>query len=477
MLGKRNLGQDNLGPSDDPDNDVGDLTEAFDAERLKGEKPPIPASEAAFTSAQIKTLPHLATANLFEERLHERRLRGDRRPADRLQVLRRLQERQADRPVPGRRQSAADPVARHADLGHLDALTQRGSRAPARGPDNPRGRRPAASVLSFDRKPRAKDHRCFAGLSELSFSPPCLALACARRRAQTLASIKASHHLDCGTVQSVDDWNGEDIHGDLSALGGEICRAVAVAILGGSKGSRVQAFPAEPEALAALKAGKIQLAVGISPSATVATQFGVGFGPPVFYNSATHPGCQSRAASSTSRACAIRVICALDMSPPERTLRDELTARNISYALQAHSEQGELDAAVAVRRCVGTGMESRLAQSRANFHARTSDFVFLPERLALAPVVPAYPDKDRAFGLIVDWTVSALIEAEALGITKDNVAEAAQPRGHAGRSASRPRLRHRAGAWPGARLGREGHRGHRQLRGDFRANDGQALSA
>ena len=62
-LGKRNLGQDNLGPSDDPDNEVGDLTEAFDAERLKGDRPPIPASEAAFTLAQIKTLPHLATAN------------------------------------------------------------------------------------------------------------------------------------------------------------------------------------------------------------------------------------------------------------------------------------------------------------------------------------------------------------------------------------------------------------------------------
>jgi general L-amino acid transport system substrate-binding protein len=69
-------------------------------------------------------------------------------------------------------------------------------------------------------------------------------------------------------------------------------------------------------------------------------------------------------------------------------------------------------------------MESRLAQSRANFHASVSDFVFLPERLALAPVVPAYPDKDRAFGRVVDWTISALIEAEALGITKENVAEA-----------------------------------------------------
>ncbi len=62
-LGKANLGQNNLEPSDDPDNNVGDLTEAFDDARLKGEQAPIPASAAIFTSAQIQTLPHLATAN------------------------------------------------------------------------------------------------------------------------------------------------------------------------------------------------------------------------------------------------------------------------------------------------------------------------------------------------------------------------------------------------------------------------------
>ncbi len=67
-LGKINLGQDNLGPSDGPDNGIGDLTEAFDTDRLTGEKPPIPASAATFTPAQIKTLPHLATLNYSPNR-------------------------------------------------------------------------------------------------------------------------------------------------------------------------------------------------------------------------------------------------------------------------------------------------------------------------------------------------------------------------------------------------------------------------
>ncbi len=58
-LGQANLGQPNLGPADDPANDLGDLTEAFDYDILQGNKPPIPASQATFTPTQVSTLPHL----------------------------------------------------------------------------------------------------------------------------------------------------------------------------------------------------------------------------------------------------------------------------------------------------------------------------------------------------------------------------------------------------------------------------------
>lgn len=58
-LGATTLGQPNLGPSDDPANELGDLTEAFDSDILLGNKPPLPASAAAFSTAQINSLPHL----------------------------------------------------------------------------------------------------------------------------------------------------------------------------------------------------------------------------------------------------------------------------------------------------------------------------------------------------------------------------------------------------------------------------------
>ncbi len=241
--------------------------------------------------------------------------------------------------------------------------------------------------------------------------------------AQTLDAIRAAKHMQCGTVQAADDWNGQDTHGDLSALGGEVCRAVATAILG-VDAVTIHTYPAEPELLAALQSGAVQLAVGISPSATVAMRSGVGFGPPVYFDSVRALVAKSAGITGLD-GLRDKLICAMNLSEPQRMLQEVMAARGIAYGLQAHSEQGEMDAAIAVRRCTaGVAMESRLADSRADFPAAAPEFVFLPERIGIAPVVPAYRHGDQAFGLLVGATVSALLEAEALGVSADNVAAA-----------------------------------------------------
>jgi len=51
----------NYGPSDDPANTLGDLTDAFDYGILQGTKAPLSSSLATFTPTQVATLPHLAT--------------------------------------------------------------------------------------------------------------------------------------------------------------------------------------------------------------------------------------------------------------------------------------------------------------------------------------------------------------------------------------------------------------------------------
>ncbi len=64
-LGKATLGQPNLGPSDDPDNEVGDLTEAFDLEILRGNKRPLSPSQAYIPPAVVNSLPHYASSKQY----------------------------------------------------------------------------------------------------------------------------------------------------------------------------------------------------------------------------------------------------------------------------------------------------------------------------------------------------------------------------------------------------------------------------
>jgi general L-amino acid transport system substrate-binding protein len=239
-----------------------------------------------------------------------------------------------------------------------------------------------------------------------------------------IPAIQGAGRLVCGTIEPVDDWDGRGEHGDLSSLGSAMCEAVAVAVMGAKAPVEIIRFPAEAEALQAVKAGQVHLAVGLSPSTEDAVQFGVAFGRPVFYDTQRF---MVPAAANFKGVADLRgnLICAMNNTPSEQRLRDFMTERKIAYGLQAHSEQGEMDASVAVAHCAaGSALESRLAESRADFPANAPEFVFLPERFGLEPVAPAYRSGDQRFALLVDMTVSALVEAEALGITQANVTDA-----------------------------------------------------
>ena len=91
------------------------MTEAFDYDILQGNKPPIPASQATFTPAQVSALPHLGAHACAAIGM----LPTDYRSQDD------YTQRQPDRPAAGRLQPPPDPVARHAERRQLDALTNR----------------------------------------------------------------------------------------------------------------------------------------------------------------------------------------------------------------------------------------------------------------------------------------------------------------------------------------------------------------
>ena len=423
QLAQQNLGQSNYGPSDDPANNLGDLTEVFDYTRMQNNTP-ISPSVATFSTAQITTLPHLATANYSPNGYTNGACQAiGILPTDFPSVAA-YQGRSADRPLPARRQPAVRQLARHTHHRWLDAVIPPSSPEEGGNPALfPSFQGPLVQRLRFALPLAALllPHLLHAQPAPAATPKP------AFDAEHTLDAVKSAGRLSCGTIEAVEDWNGQDQHGDLSSLSEVICHAVAAAIFGDADKVTVITVPGEPEALAAVHTGTVHLAVGVSPSAENAMQWGVAFGPPVFYDT-ERLMVLAQAGLKGAADLSGKLICAMDGTDADRTLRDEMTRRGIPYALQAHSEQGEMDESVAVARCAaGAALESRLADSRADFPARAPEFVFLPERFGLDPIAPAWRYGDQRFGLIVQYTIDALIEAEALGITQDNV-EAARSR-------------------------------------------------
>jgi general L-amino acid transport system substrate-binding protein len=240
--------------------------------------------------------------------------------------------------------------------------------------------------------------------------------------ATTLESVRAHGALRCGVATNPEDWNKTDLHGDLSPLYLEICKAISVAALGEHAKVEAKIYPSEAEALEGLSRSEVDVSVGVTPAASPAWQWHVAFGPPIFYDG------QAVMVPATSKAASFKdlsgqSICVVEGTDNEKQLQAQAHIQGVTLLSDAFQEEGEMEDSIAVRRCDGVSAYlSRLGQIRATYPTVLAHDKVLPEVLTLAPVASAYRQGDVQWGMIVDWTVHALVTAEAAGVTRANVA-------------------------------------------------------
>jgi general L-amino acid transport system substrate-binding protein len=242
------------------------------------------------------------------------------------------------------------------------------------------------------------------------------------RAAGTLDSVRAAGALACGVVTEETDYSKDDTHGGLDDLGGELCKAVATAVLGANARAKVVGHPDERAALLELAAGHTDLLIGVTPTATKAATYGVMFGPPVFFDG--QGVMVSRTSGIRSLAdLAGKQVCYIDNTENEWQLAPGLEARGIALRRFPFQEMGEMDAALVTGHCAAeTADVSQLAEQRAAFHDRRKDFVILPETITFDPLAPAVRQDDPRWADVVTWALAALVQAEASGVTRANVA-------------------------------------------------------
>ncbi len=251
-----------------------------------------------------------------------------------------------------------------------------------------------------------------------------LALVCTVVCAQptTADRIRASGHLSCGVVANPEDWNKADLHGPLTALDSEVCKAVGVAVLGPKAKLDIRAFDSELQAEEALSKGAIDLAVGVSPDATSMWHWNLAFGPPIFYDAQAILLRGDSQAKTINDLAGLKV-CVVEGTDNEKILLARTVARGIAINALPFQEEGEMDDGLAVRHCDAVSAYlSKLALLQLTYPKQLGQDRLLPDLLTLSPVAPAYRRDDPQWAMIVDWTVYSLVQAEASGVTKANVA-------------------------------------------------------
>ncbi|HXY96644.1 MAG TPA: transporter substrate-binding domain-containing protein [Steroidobacteraceae bacterium] len=233
--------------------------------------------------------------------------------------------------------------------------------------------------------------------------------------------MHAASKLRCGVISTPEDWNKSDLHGPLTALDREICKAVAVAVNGPKSGLDIREYATELEAEEALSKSAVELVVGVTPEATAMWHWNISFGPPVFYDGQGFlvRGDAPVAALADLAGCKV---CVIEGTDNEKILLARTVARGIAINPLPFQEEGEMDDGLVVRHCDAVSAYlSRLAQLKVTYAKQLGHDNILPEVITLAPVAPAYRRGDPQWAMIVDWTVYALIQAEASGVRQSNV--------------------------------------------------------
>ena len=260
-----------------------------------------------------------------------------------------------------------------------------------------------------------------------------------------LDHVRAAGTLACGSINEPGDYDKDDTHGNTSAFGADICRAVASAVFGDPSRVTVTAFPDEADGMAAIQGGRIALLVGATPNPGLGRRYGIVFGQPLLFDG---QGFLVRRNSgiATLADLAGKTVCFIGNTDAEVQAHRALESRGIKFLPFPFEEVGEMEAALVTGHCQAeTGDVSKIAEGRTGFHGQIGNYVVLPEQVTLDPLSPVIAAGDAEWARVVDWTVYGLIEAEVLGITQSN----AEAMGRTGSDAARMLLGTRRGmAWP-----------------------------
>lgn len=278
------------------------------------------------------------------------------------------------------------------------------------------------------------------------FFSACAALSdvAAAQPRPTLEDVRERGHLICGVDEAAPGLAAVDPSGAWTGLDVDVCRAVAVAAIGDP--AKVQFRPLMPgERYTALKQGEVDmLARAGSWTMALETELGLRLAGVSFFDGLGVLVRRELAVTSALELSGTR-ICLQASSAAETSVARFWSARGMPFEIVGFARAEEALAAYDAGRCtVYVSALAGLESERLKLTA-PEDHVALDDAISQDPLGPVVRQGDEQWLSIVRWSLHALIHAEEIGVTSQNIDDWI--------AASSPLMREFSGQAPGPEKG------------------------
>ncbi len=239
----------------------------------------------------------------------------------------------------------------------------------------------------------------------------------------TLKDVQAKGFIQVGVNGDLFGFGKADQKGEWQGLDVDTARAVAVAVFGEYK-DRIRFTPLTAKTrFTALQSKEVDL---LTRNATITlgrdTALGLDFAQVNYYDG---QGFMVPKALGVKKAQELdgATVCVLPGTTTEQNAADFFRSNNMEWRTVTIESTAELSQAFFAGRCdVMTSDASQLAGIRASA-PKPDDYAILPDIISKEPLAPAVRHGDNQWKDIVNYAVLAMINAEELGISSENVDE------------------------------------------------------
>ncbi|WP_435235223.1 amino acid ABC transporter substrate-binding protein [Psychromonas sp. PT13] len=239
--------------------------------------------------------------------------------------------------------------------------------------------------------------------------------------ADTLDNVAKKDVLTCGVSTGLAGFALTDSTGIWKGLDVSVCQSVAAAVLGDA--SKVKYIPlTTTERFTALQSGEIDiLSRNTTWTETRDTSLGFNFAGVNYYDGQGFL-VSNKLNVTSAKELDGATFCLQAGSTTEMNLTDYFKTNNMEYRAVTYDTPAQTVAGFKTGRCDAITSDASQLYSLKLQMDEPASYVVLPEIISKEPLGPVVRQGDDKWLNIVKWTLYAALEAEELGVTKDNVA-------------------------------------------------------